>query len=101
MSISLSTLHPHMERFAKRLGVRTLEFTGLCGMAGLAVPYVDAWLSSKGLHLPHDMLSRSELVSFLASSTALCEATLRRQAQPLFPTFSEIGFEKPTTLARR
>jgi hypothetical protein len=98
--MSISALQPYMEKFAIRLGVRTLEFTGICGIAGLAVPYVEAWLTSKGVHLPNDLLSRSELVSLFASSTALCEATFRRHAQPLLPTFTEVGFDRPNSLPR-
>lgn len=83
-----------LERVAQRLGVRTLELAGICGILATSTPYVTVWLSNHGVPLLPDInMDRLELVSFLASSTALCEAT-RHRAGPLVPTFSKIGFER-------
>lgn len=86
-------LHNFAERYAQRLGVRMIEFTGLFTVAALATPDIANLMTAHGMAV-EDILTKTQLVGFLSATTALYETALRRDPSSTLPTFTHIGLAR-------
>lgn len=75
------------ERFAIRLGVRTLDFSTFWIVASTAGPYINAWGEARGLSA-FPSIPKHDFVSFLATTTALYECALRQRFANMPTMFS-------------
>lgn len=80
-------IHEYTERYAIRLGIRTLDFTAVWVLANFAGSYLTAWGEARGLG-PLPSMPQHEFVAALTTTTALYESAVRQRFANLPTAFA-------------